>query len=126
MSALPDELSMAPIDELIAVCAALDPPLGVSMDPAAVNPGRGGWLALDEVAVHNLAGQLELRCSLYLIAGDADPLRALAELAPMFNRLRTVVRPDGPVRPQGVVMPGDPTPLPSLRVPVNLYTNESE
>lgn len=118
-------MSVAPVDELVDLCAALDPPLGVSMDPAEVNPGRGGWLALDEVRVANLAGQLELRCSLFLIAADLDPKRALATLAPLFNRLRTVLQPDGPVVPQGVVMPDSATPLPALRVPIYLYT-ESE
>lgn len=118
------ELSFAPVDQLVQLCAAMDPPLAVSMDPADVNPGRGGWLALDEVRTLNVAGHLELRCSLYLIAPDLDPQRALAKLAPMLNQLRTVLRPDGPVVPQGVVMPGDPTPLPALRVPVYLYTDD--
>jgi hypothetical protein len=113
---------LAPVDQLVELCAALDPPVGVSMDPSEVNPGRGGWLAVDEVRFTNLAGQLELRCSLYLIAPDIDPQRALSLLAPMLNRVRTVLTPDGPVVPQGVVMPGDPTPLPALRVPVYLYT----
>jgi len=119
------DLSFAPVDQLVQLCKQLDPPLGVSMDPAEVNPGRGGWLALDEVRAANLAGQLELRCSLFLIAPDTGPGRALGTLAGMLNRLRTVVRPDGPVVPQGVVLPDSPTPLPALRVPVYLYT-ESE
>lgn len=119
------DLDFAAVDELVALCAALDPPLGVSMDPAEVNPGRGGWLALDEIRTANVAGQLELRCSLFLIAPDLDPKRALAGLAPMLNQLRTVVTPDGPVVPQGVVLPDSPTPMPALRVPVYLYT-ESE
>lgn len=119
------DLSFAPVDELVELCAALDPPLGVSMDPAEVNPGRGGWLALDEIRPANMAGAWELRCSLFLISPDVDHKRALVKLAPMLNRLRTVVRPDGPVVPQGVVLPGDPTPMPALRVPVYLYT-ESE
>jgi hypothetical protein len=119
------DLTFAPVDELVGLCAALDPPLGVSMDPAEVNPGRGGWLALDEIRTANLRGQLELRCSLFLISPDIDPKRALSLLAPMLNRLRTVLTPDGPVVPQGVVLPDSPTPMPALRVPVYLYT-ESE
>jgi len=119
------DVSFAPVDQLVQLCADLEPPLGVSMDPAEVNPGRGGWLALDEMRPANLAGQWELRCSLFLISPDVDPKRALAKLAPMLNRLRTVVTPDGPVVPQGVVLPDSPTPLPALRVPVYLYT-ESE
>lgn len=116
------DLTVAAIDELVDVCKALDPPLGVSMDPKDVEPGRGGWLSLDEIRTTNVAGDLELRCNLYLIAPDHDPHRALAALAPMLNSLRTRVTPDGPVVPIGVVMPHSPTPLPALRVPVYLYT----
>ncbi len=119
------DLDFAPVDELIGLCRDLDPPLGVSMDPAEVNPGRGGWLAIDEIHAANVRGDLELRCSLFLIAPDIDPKRALGKLAPMLNRLRTIITPDGPVVPQGVVMPDSPTPLPALRVPIYLYT-ESE
>lgn len=113
---------MAPVDELVDLCKTLDPPLGVSMDPADVEPGRGGWLAIEEIRTANAAGDLELRCQLYLIAPDQDPRRALAALTPMLNSLRTKVTPDGPVVPIGVVMPHSPTPLPALRVPVYLYT----
>lgn len=108
------------VDELVDQLAALDPPLRVSMDPASVNPA-GGWLAVDEVRQPNLAGEVELRCSLFLIVADLDPYRATAKLLPMLAQLRTVASPDGPVVPQGVVMPGDPTPLPALRVPLYLY-----
>jgi hypothetical protein len=119
------DLSFAPVDQLVELCKQLDPPLGVSMDPAEVNPGRGGWLSVDEIRVANLRGQLELRCSLFLISPDIDPKRALGKLAPMLNRLLTVVAPDGPVITQGVVLPDSPTPMPALRVPIHLYT-ESE
>lgn len=118
------DLTTAPIDQLVEACAALDPPIAVTMNPADVNP-PGAWLNIDELRTLNLAGDLELRCSLYLIAPDQDPKRALAILAPMLNRLRAVWNPDGPVVPQGVVLPDSPTPLPALRVPVYLHT-ESE
>lgn len=118
------DLTTAPIDELVELCADLAPPLAVSMDPADVNL-PGAWLNLDEVRPLNVAGDLELRCSLYLIAPDQDPKRALGILGPMLNRFRTVWAPDGPVVPMGVVMPHSPTPMPALRVPVYLHT-ESE
>lgn len=98
--------------------------LFASMDPAAVNT-PGGWLAIDELRVHNVAGNLQLRCSLYLITDDTDPLRAVAKLAELHTTALTVLTPDGPVLTQGVVLPDTPTPLPALRVPVYLYT-ESE
>lgn len=116
-----DEVSVA-IDQLVDLCRNLAPPLFVSMDPADVNPGRGAWLALDQIRPANVAGDLELRCSLFLISSDQDPRRALAALAPRLRALLSVVVPDGPVVPQGVVMPDSPTPLPALKVPVNLYT----
>lgn len=119
------DLTVAPVDQLVQLCKDLDPPIGVSMNPADVRPGKGAWLSVDEIRSANVAGDVELRCSLYLVAPDQDPKRALATLTPMFNRLRTVLTPDGPVVPIGVVMPNSPTPLPSLRVPVYLYT-ESE
>lgn len=118
------DLTTAPIDALIDACKALDPPLAVTMNPADVNP-PGAWLNVDDIRVANLAGDLELRCSLYLIAPDQDPKRALGILGPMLNRLRAVWDPDGPVVPMGVVLPDSPTPLPALRVPVYLHT-ESE
>ncbi len=116
------DLTFAAVDQLVALCAAMDPPLAVSMDPASVNP-PGGWLAGDEVALAvTLDATVELRCSLYLIAPDLDPRRALAKLAPLVVQLADAgVRPDGPVTPQGVVMPGDPTPLPALRFPIHLH-----
>jgi hypothetical protein len=118
------DLTTAPIDDLVAQLAALDPPLAVTMNPADVNP-PGGWLNIDEIRTLNLSGDLELRCSLYLIAPDQDPKRALGILGPMLTRLRGVWVPDGPVVPQGVVLPDTPTPVPALRVPVHLHT-ESE
>lgn len=116
------DVTLSSIDELVTLCASLDPPLPVSMDPANVNP-PGGWLAIDEVRpAVTLGGDVELRCSLYLIAPDLDPRRALGKLVPQLNALTAAgLRADGPVTPQGVVLPGDPTPLPSLRVPVYLY-----
>ncbi len=118
------DLTTAPIDDLIAACEALDPPLAVTMNPADVNP-PGAWLNIDQIRTLTLSGELELQCSIYLIAPDQDPKRALATLAPMLTRFRAVWIPDGPVVPMGVVLPDSPTPLPALRVPVYLHT-ESE
>jgi hypothetical protein len=95
-----------------------------TMDPARVNL-PGGWLAVDEVAAVNLKGALELRCSLFLIVKDRDTLRATEALAELYATTCTVLRPDGPVVTQGVVLPDSPTPMPALRVPIHLHT-ESE
>jgi len=116
------DLTTAPIEQLLDALKAAG--VFASMDPAKVNL-PGGWLALDEVRPHSLAGRLQLRCALYLIAPDKDALRAVGVLTGLYNKARTVLTPDGPVVTQGVVMPDSPTPLPALRVPVHLYT-ESE
>lgn len=114
-----DDLDLTQLDALLAALEGAG--LFASMDPAEVNL-PGGWLALDEVRPFNLAGNLQLRCSLYLISADKDARRAVGVLAGLFNTARTVLTPDGPVVTQGVVMPSDPTPLPALRVPIYLYT----
>lgn len=118
------DLTTAPLTGLLDRLEAAE--LFASMDPAEVNL-PGGWLALDEVRPHGMGGRLQLRCSLFLISSDRDALRAVGVLAGLFNIARTVLTPDGPTVTQGVVLPGDPTPLPALRVPIHLYTtNESE
>lgn len=117
-----EDLTLAPVRALIDLCAELDPPLQVSMDPADLNL-PAGWLALDEVRPTRLAGTLELRTSLFLVAPDIDPERALSQLAPLVNQLgQAGVRPDGPVTTIGVVMPGDSTALQALRFPLFLTT----
>lgn len=116
------DLTTAPLTGLLDLLEGAQ--VFATMDPAKVNT-PGGWLALDEVRPLNLKGGLELRCSLFLISGDNDTLRAVESLTELFNKARAVLTPDGPVLTQGVVLPGSPTPLPALRVPIYLHT-ESE
>lgn len=97
--------------------------LSADLDPAELSL-PGCWVALDQLATATLAGQLRLSCTVYLIAPDTDPRRALDALGPMYDTVTDVLTPDGPVVTQGVVMPADPTPLPALAVPVYLYTGE--
>lgn len=109
----------APMAELVDMLGAAD--VQSSVDPATLNL-PGAWLALDEVRPANLAGHHQLRCRLFLICPDTDPMRAGELLGELLTKVTTVLSPDGPVVTQGVVMPGDPTPLPALSVPVFLYT----
>lgn len=109
----------APLTELLELLGSVD--VQASMDPAELNL-PAAWLALDEVRTHTVRGQLQLRCRLFLISPDTDPLRAVELLGDLRDKVTTVLSPDGPVVTQGVVMPGDPTPLPALSVPVYLYT----
>lgn len=113
------ELTEAPFTQLLELLEAAD--VQADMDPAKLNL-PGAWLALDEVRTANLAGKLQLRCRLFLISPDTDPRRAVGHLGELLTKVTTVLKPDGPVVTQGVVMPGDPTPLPALSVPVYLYT----
>lgn len=122
MSAV-DNLTFTPMDELVTLLAELPEPVRVAIEPQDVNL-PGGWLALEDFSMANVAGQLVLRCSLYLIGPDTGNRRGLAHAAELYNRVTGAgVRPDGRVTVQGVVLPGDPTPMPALRVPIHLYTN---
>lgn len=117
-----DAATLAPVDELVAMLAELPDPVAVTMDPEDVHV-PGCWLALDEVRPHTVGGQLELRCSLFLIGPDTGAHRGLAHALELYNRVTAAgVIPDGPVVTQGVVLPATPTPLPALRVPLYLYT----
>lgn len=115
-----DPLTEAPFTELLDLLAAAD--VAASMDPATLNL-PGAWLALDTVAAATMAGQLRLECRLFLVSPDTDPRRAIGHLGTLHAKVLQVLTPDGPVVTQGVVMPGDPTPLPALSVPVHLFTN---
>ena len=117
-----DDLTLAPMESLVTLLAEHTDPVAVAIDPDEVNV-PGGWLALDEVAIANLAGTLELRCSLFLVGPDTGAHRGLGHAVSLFTKVTAAgVRPDGPVTVQGLVLPADPTPLPALRVPVYLYT----
>jgi hypothetical protein len=97
--------------------------------PTATDPGDvntpGGWVVLEQLQPVTLGGEWRLECALYLIVGERDHRRALEQLSAMLvDLLAAGVRPDGPVTSQGVVLPGDPHPMPALRVPVHLFESE--
>jgi hypothetical protein len=112
-------LTADPVDSLVELLAAEG--VQASMDPAELNL-PAVWVALDELARPTLGPVLELRTSLYLISPDTDARRSLGHLGQLHAKVLQVLTPDGPVTTQAVVLPGDPTPLPALRVPVHLYT----
>lgn len=113
-------MSDAITDQLQALVDALTSAgVPATLDPAEVNP-PGAWVALDQLRLLTIGGQLQLTASVYLIAPDTTLMRALELLAPQLRLLLTVIAPDGPMVTQGVVLPADPTPLPAIRVPVNL------
>lgn len=114
-----DELTFTPVAELVELITATG--LQASQDPAELNL-PGAWVTVDQVVPSTLEGGWEVKALVFLIVQDNDYARASDQLADAFNKLHTVIDPDGPITPQGVIMPGDPTPLPALRVPVSLYT----
>lgn len=112
---------MLTFQSMLDLCALITSTgLKASVDPTELNL-PGAWVALDQLGPARLSGTTQLDVSVYLIAADADPRRAMTALATMYNQLRQVLTPDGKVRPQGVILPENPTPMPALRVPVYLY-----
>lgn len=114
------ELTFDPVFDLVDALQAAD--VRAAEDPADLNL-PGAWVTVDQITPANMAGALRLECLVFLIVDDTDYKRALGRLAVLYNKVRTVLLPDGPVRPQAVLLPGDTTPLPALRVPVHLFDN---
>src|SRR5690349_7454627 len=114
-----DDLTFEPVEQLVQLIKGTG--LQAAQDPSDLNM-PGAWVTLDEVLPSTLGCSWQLQCLVFLIVSVQDYKRASRRLAEAFNKLHQVIEPDGPVRPQGVLMPGDPTPLPALRVPVYLYT----
>lgn len=115
-----DNLDFGPVQQLVQLLVGAG--VRATTNPEDLNL-PGAWVTVDTVAPLVLGGPLELRCLVYLVTGDTDYAHALDTLAGLYNRMATVLTPDGDVATQGVVLPGNPTPLPALRVPVNLTTN---
>jgi hypothetical protein len=95
-----------------------------SQDPAEVNT-PGAWVSWEGFQAANLAGSVRHLVAVYLIVGDQDWRRASAGLADLYNQaVPAAITPDGPVVPQGVVLPSTPTELPALRVPVHITLHD--
>lgn len=113
-----DQLSFAPLTQLAELLAATG--MSASTNPEDVNV-PGAWVTVESVRRLVVGGDLQLECVVYLIAPESDYHHAYAQLAELYNQAQAAgVIPDDVVVPQGVVLPGTPTPLPALRVPVHL------
>lgn len=110
-------LSFAPLQQLVELLQGAG--MSASLNPADVNL-PGAWVTMTQLQPITLAGDIEIQAVVYLVAGDTDYAQAYDQLADLYNTAATVLDPDGPVTPQGVVMPGNTTAMPALRVPVNL------
>lgn len=114
-------LSFEPVQQLVQLLRGAG--VRADTDPAKLNL-PGAWVTVEDIRPLTLGGQLQLAAVVYLIVGDTDYSRAYTQLAALYNKVVPgQLTPDGPVIAQGVVMPGNPTPLPALRVPVNLITD---
>lgn len=113
-----DTLSFAPLDELVQLL--VDAGLSASTNPEDVNL-PGAWVTVEAISTLSVDWSLQLECVVFLVVGEQDYRRAYTKLAELYNAATAAgVIPDGPVVPQGVVMPGVAAPMPALRVPINL------
>lgn len=112
-----DSLDFGPVQQLVELLRGAD--LRADVDPAKLNL-PAAWVTVDAVRTLTVDGSLQLECAVFLIVADTGYTQAYERLAEAYNKLATVLSPDGPVTPQGVVLPSTPTVLPALRVPVNL------
>lgn len=111
-------LDFANLDQLVAVLRGAG--MSASVNPEDVNL-PGAWVTVEGIRTLTVDHQLQLACVVYLVAADADYARAYAQLAELYNQaIPAALTPDDVVVPQGVVLPGNSTPMPALRVPVNL------
>lgn len=113
-------LTFVPVQQLVDVLVGAG--LSASANPEDVNL-PGAWVTVEQITPLTMDGALQLSAVVYLVAGDSDYTRAYSSLAELYGLMAGVLVPDGPVVPQGVVMPGNATVLPALRVPVNLIDN---
>jgi len=111
-------LDFTPVTQLVMALRAAD--LRADVEPANLAPPCV-WVAVQSIDPLALDDSMQMQVACYLIVPDQDYDRAMTALAELAQKVATVLVPDGPVVPQGVLMPGNPhSPLPALRVPVNL------
>lgn len=114
--------TLAPVQALVDLLTAEG--FTADQDPAKLTSLPGVWVTLDRTLPLTIGGEWSLECSLYIITRETDHRRAYESLAGQVTQLLEAgVRPDGPVVPQAVVMPGSPTPLPALRFPIHITSD---
>lgn len=91
------------------------------LDPAQCAP-PAVWLRLLPFE-HDTLGGVTVRAEATCIAPDTTDDAALGHLAALHDLVVDLVDADGPCRWQGTILPDNPTPLPSLVIPVLIETN---
>lgn len=103
-------------DDLVDTLVAAG--LRAAVDPADLNL-PGVLVTLDGIDYDVLDGYT-LATRLVLVVPDNGHVRSLAALATLLNQVVDVIDPAGRVTAGTTVLPGNPSPLPALSVPVNL------
>ncbi len=91
------------------------------LDPAQVT-APGVWVRLLPFEHDTLAG-VSVPAEAVCIAPDTTDDAALGHLAALHDLVLGLVDANGPCRWQGTILPDNPTPLPSLVIPVLIETN---
>lgn len=117
------DLTFQPVEDLVTLLRAQG--LRADTDPGKVNV-PGAWVTVESITYQGLGLVPTLSVVVYLVTGDKDHRRAMETLAGLHNQaIPAVLIPDGPVVPQGLILPSNPSqPLPALRVPVTLTESE--
>lgn len=123
MTAAPDDLNFADVDELIGWLD--DAGVHATMNENDVRI-PGVWVRFDELPDSTL-GACIIRLTLFpVVEKTSDRSRQNAALAELWNTVRPVVQraggPTGSVVPTGLTLPSSPVVLPALSVPLDLHT----
>lgn len=111
-----------PLDEVRELVDALrQGDVRADLDPALCSP-PAVWLRLLPVEHDTLAG-VTVKAEAVCIAPDTTDDAALGHLAALHDLVLSLVEVDGPCRWQGTILPDNPTPLPSLVIPVLIETD---
>jgi hypothetical protein len=116
---------MALREELTALVDALRAGgVPADLDPQNITP-PAVWVQLESIAHTLLSGGTVLRCRLYLIVGDAPAATVLDTIDALLGSVLDVVTPntDTDTTTEVVALPDNPTPLPALRLTVDLPTS---
>ena len=114
-------VSLAKLDELAAQLEAVDGIRSASTDPAKIST-PGVFVQCGPITIDKLDDGYTIEAQLRLVVADNGLVRSRDALIELLNKVLTVVDPDGPMTPQGVLLPGNPASLPGLTVPVLIET----
>jgi hypothetical protein len=97
--------------------------ISADLDPQNLTP-PAVWVQLESIAHTLLSGGTVLRCRLYLIVGDNPAGTVLDHIDTLLYLVLGVVTPntDTDTTTETVALPDNPTPLPALRLTVDLPT----